>query len=92
MRDPQKERRKVSTTVYLTVEQLDALRLLSQNTKVPIAEFIREGVNLILARYQDLLPGQIQLIPEESPPSTPRSGVIEKRPGADVPTDTSASW
>jgi len=45
-------RRKVSTTVYLTPEQDAALHRLSDNTSVPVAEYIRRGINIILERYQ----------------------------------------
>jgi predicted DNA-binding protein len=58
------ERKKVSTTVYITVEQSHHLKLLNQRTKVPIAEFIREGIDLVLERYKDHLPGQMLLLEE----------------------------
>ena len=45
-------RRKVLTTVYLTPEQDAALHRLSDNTSVPVAEYIRRGINIILERYQ----------------------------------------
>lgn len=41
--------RKVSTTVYLTPEQDEQLRLLSARTKIPIAVYIRQGIDLVLA-------------------------------------------
>lgn len=43
-------RRKVSTTVYITREQDELLKRLSQHTKVPVAEFIRQGIDLVLER------------------------------------------
>ena len=52
-------RRKVSTTVYITPEQNEKLKLLNQRTKVPIAEYIREGIDLVLERYKEFLPGQL---------------------------------
>lgn len=42
-------RKKISTTVYITTEQDVLLRRLSQHTKVPVAEFIRQGIDLVLA-------------------------------------------
>lgn len=39
-----------STTCYLHRWQVDALRKLSEQTKVPIAEYIRQGVDLVLKR------------------------------------------
>lgn len=53
--------KKTSTTVYLAPEQLDALKRLSARTRVPIAEYIREGVDLVLDRHQARLPGQLSL-------------------------------
>lgn len=60
-------RKKISTTVYITSEQNALLKLLNQKTKVPIAEYIREGIDLILERHKHLLPGQMLLIQDESP-------------------------
>ena len=54
-------RKKISTTVYITPEQNDALHLLHDRTKVPVAVFIREGIDLVLSRYADQLPGQLSL-------------------------------
>jgi hypothetical protein len=51
-------RKKVSTTVYITPEQNELLKLLHERTKVPIAEYIRQGIDLILHQYRDQLPGQ----------------------------------
>lgn len=53
--------KKVSTTVYLTPDQLDALKRLSERTRVPIAEYIREGVQMVLQRHDAALPGQLSL-------------------------------
>ena len=64
-------RKKVSTTVYITQEQNEALKLLNQKTKVPIAEYIRQGINLVLDQHQDLLPGQMSLL-EDPPRSSPK--------------------
>jgi len=54
-------RKKVSTTIYIEPEQLDQLKLLNERTKVPMAEYIREGIDLVLQKHQDKLPGQISL-------------------------------
>lgn len=54
-------RRKLSTTVYLTVEQDKALKELSEKTKVPAAEYIRQGVDFILAKHREELSGQAEL-------------------------------
>lgn len=59
------ERKKISTTVYITQEQNSLLKLLNQKTKVPIAEYIREGIDLVLNKHKHLLPGQLSLLGEE---------------------------
>ncbi len=51
-------RKKISTTIYITPEQNEQLKLLNQKTKVPVAEYIRQGIDLILAKHKDDLPGQ----------------------------------
>jgi predicted DNA-binding protein len=59
-------RKKVSTTVYITPEQADKLKLLNERTKVPVAVYVREGIDLVLEKYEHLLPGQMSLVPEHS--------------------------
>ena len=54
-------RKKISTTVYITPEQNERLHLLHSRTKVPVAVYIREGIDLVLKRYEHALPGQMQL-------------------------------
>jgi len=54
-------RKKIPTTVYLTPEQTEALRELHERTKVPVAEYVREGVDLVLERHADVLPGQVAI-------------------------------
>ena len=54
-------RKKVSTTVYITPEQDELLKLLHQKTKVPVAEYIRQGIDLVLDREKSHLPGQLSL-------------------------------
>ena len=54
-------RKKISTTIYITPEQNKLLKLLNQKTKVPVAEYIRQGIDLVLERYKDQLPGQSRL-------------------------------
>ena len=52
-------RKKISTTIYITPEQNEALKLLNQKTKVPVAEYIRQGIDLVLEKYKGMLPGQV---------------------------------
>lgn len=66
-------RKKISTTVYLTAEQVRALKDLHERTRVPIAEYIRMGIDLVLERYSDQLPGQIPLFDLNSMGGRPKN-------------------
>ena len=55
--------KKLATTIYITEEQQLALKELNRRTKVPIAEFIREGIDLVLHKNSHRLPGQMELRP-----------------------------
>ncbi len=57
-------RKKISTTIYITPEQADRLKLLHERTKVPIAVYIREGIDMVLEKYEHILPGQMTLVPD----------------------------
>lgn len=63
-------RKKISTTIYITEEQNAKLKQLNEKTKVPVAEYIRQGIDMILKLHRDHLPGQMTF--EDSPPDTPR--------------------
>jgi hypothetical protein len=52
-------RKKLSTTIYITPEQNAQLKLLNEKTKVPVAEYIRQGIDLVLEKYRAHLPGQV---------------------------------
>ena len=54
--------KKISTTVYLTQEQINQLKELNTRTKVPVAAYIREGIDLVLREHSDKLPGQLSLV------------------------------
>lgn len=54
-------RKKISTTVYITPEQDERLKLLHARTRVPVAEYIRQGIDLVLDKYRGDLPGQLTL-------------------------------
>ena len=54
-------RKKISTTIYITPEQNERLKLLNQRTKVPVAVYIREGIDMVLEKHRDRLPGQLVL-------------------------------
>ncbi len=54
--------KKISTTVYITKRQTEQLKLLNERTKVPVAEYIRQGIDLVLKANADKLPGQLSLV------------------------------
>ncbi|MSP24953.1 MAG: ribbon-helix-helix domain-containing protein [Myxococcales bacterium] len=64
-------RKKISTTIYITPAQADRLKLLHERTKVPVAVYIREGIDLALAHYDHLLPGQLTLEDRATGPVKP---------------------
>ena len=51
--------RKVITTVYLTEEQALALKELNAKNKVPVAQYIREGIDLVLEKHNVSSYGQL---------------------------------
>lgn len=61
--------RKITTTVYITEEQQRLLKTLNERSKVPVAEYIRQGIDLVLRANKGLLPGQMEL--NELPPGHP---------------------
>jgi len=92
-------RKKVSTTIYITPEQADRLKLLHERTKVPIAVFIREGIDMMLKHYEHVLPGQMSLdnaslSPASSPspaaaPSAASAGASRREPVAGLSHEAS---
>ena len=54
-------RKKITTTVYVTEEQSQQLKTLHKKTKVPVAEYIRQGIDLILDQHRDKLVNQLDL-------------------------------
>jgi len=48
--------------VYITPEQSIQLKKLHARTKVPVAEYIRQGIDMVLDRYADQLPGQVNMM------------------------------
>ena len=53
---------KISVTVYLTESQLEKLKELRARTKVPVAQYVREAIDLALKAHAAELPGQISLL------------------------------
>ena len=72
--------KKLATTVYITDEQQQLLKELNRRSKVPIAEYIREGIDLILEKYKDRLPGQMDFgsLPSGSPSESAAKEVKER--------------
>lgn len=66
--------KKLATTIYITENQNLLLKELNRRSKVPVAEYIREGIDLVLNKHRDLLPGQLSL--EDSLVSGESSGDI----------------
>lgn len=44
--------KKVSTTIYAEADQMQRLKALSARTKVPMAEYIREAIELVLGKHK----------------------------------------
>ncbi len=63
-------RKKISTTIYITPGQSERLKMLHGRTKVPVAVYIREGIDMVLKHYEHLLPGQLSLDDSAAPPKT----------------------
>jgi predicted DNA-binding protein len=59
-------RRKVATTVYITRDQDQALKVLSERTQVSVAQYIREGIDLVLDKHSASMPQQLLLVDTSS--------------------------
>ncbi len=77
-------RKKISTTIYVTPEQSDKLKLLHERTKVPVAVYIREGIDLVLRHYAHLLPGQLALVDSAMELPSPVPALTPTPPPASV--------
>lgn len=75
-------RKKISTTVYIEPDQNEKLHTLHGRTKVPVAVYIREGIDLVLKKYEHMLPGQMNLV-EPLAPRGRRAAESEKKPAAE---------
>ena len=81
-------RKKISTTIYVTPEQADKLKLLHERTKVPVAVYIREGIDLVLRHYAHLLPGQLALVDVPRASDSPRPPEVS---ASEIPPPPSAA-
>lgn len=46
---------KVARTIYINSDQVEALKKLSDKTKVPQAVYVREALDMLLDKYSDQL-------------------------------------
>jgi hypothetical protein len=46
---------KVARTIYIKGEQVEALKRLSEKTKVPQSVYVREALDMLLEKYSDQL-------------------------------------
>ncbi len=53
--------KKIATTIYITEKQQDQLKELNDRLKIPISEIIRQGIDIVLKKYDEHLSGQIPL-------------------------------
>src|SRR5690242_11612852 len=83
-------RKKISTTIYITPEQNDRLKLLHERTKVPIAVYIREGIDMVLKHYEHVLPGQMSLESAALSPTPPAVASASSRREASVSPEARA--
>jgi len=49
---------KTQITTYILVSQKEKLKDLSDKTRVPISEYLREGIDLVLDKYREDLQTQ----------------------------------
>ena len=54
-------KKKLATTIYITEKQQAQLKELNDRLKVPVSELIRQGIDLIVRKYDENLSGQISL-------------------------------
>ncbi|MDI7259032.1 MAG: ribbon-helix-helix domain-containing protein [Thermodesulfobacteriota bacterium] len=46
---------KVARTIYINNDQVEALKRLSEKTKVPQAVYVREALDMVLEKYSEQL-------------------------------------
>ena len=54
-------KKKIASTIYITEKQQDQLKELNDRLKVPMSELIRQGIDLIIKKYDENLSDQISL-------------------------------
>lgn len=53
--------KKIATTLYITEKQQNQLKELNERLKIPVSEIIRQGIDMVLKKYDENLSGQIPL-------------------------------
>lgn len=61
---------KVLRSIYLDIEQVEKIKRLSERTKVPQAAYVREGLDLLLRKYEEQYDAQSSKFDER------RAGVV----------------
>ncbi len=52
--------KKVARTIYIEDEQMEALKRLSEKTKVPQSVYVREALDMLLEKYSEQLKFEFQ--------------------------------
>jgi len=59
--------KKILKSLFLDKEQVEKLKKLSAKTRVPISVYIREGVDLVLNKYEKQLRNELKKRVKRSP-------------------------
>jgi predicted DNA-binding protein len=55
-------KKKISTTLYLTLRQRDLLAALSKATRVPQSEYVREGIDAVIKQENEAIARGVVLV------------------------------
>ena len=58
---------KVLRSIYLDITQVERIKKLSEVTKVPQAVYVREGLDLILRKYEEQIDTKMHNVVVENP-------------------------
>jgi len=58
---------KVLRSIYLDITQVERIKKLSEITKVPQAVYVREGLELILCKYEEQIDTKMHNVVVENP-------------------------
>lgn len=64
-------RKKIATTVYLTVQQIECLEQMRDDTGASIAFYIRRGIDMVIREFEDRY-GDLDHTPHADRPNTGR--------------------